>query len=53
MITCLIFVIIKMPVSREVQDKLFLASNYIGYILIIWPLFLIMIYLFRKKQVQV
>lgn len=53
MITCLIFVIIKMPVSREVQDKLFMASNYIGYILIIWPLFLIMIYLFRKKQVQV
>ncbi|UZN00759.1 hypothetical protein OL548_15660 [Lysinibacillus sp. MHQ-1] len=39
-----------MPFSREFQEKLFTASNYIGYMLIIWPIFLSMIYIVRKKE---
>ncbi|WP_155590670.1 GerAB/ArcD/ProY family transporter [Lysinibacillus cavernae] len=52
-ITIIIFVIIRMPFSREFQEKLFLASNYVGYLIVIWPVFLIIIYTLRKKQVQV
>ena len=43
----------KMPFSREFQEKLFMASNYVGYVLVIWPVFLILIYVIRKKQVQI
>jgi len=52
-IAFIIFIIIKMPFSREFQEKLFMASNYMGYLLVIWPVFLILIYIIRKKQVQV
>ncbi len=52
MIAAIIFLIIRMPFSREFQEKLFTASNYIGYMLIIWPIFLSMIYVVRKKKVQ-
>jgi len=51
-IAAIIFLIIRMPFSREFQEKLFTASNYIGYMLIIWPIFLSMIYIVRKKKVQ-
>ncbi|MGD2196444.1 GerAB/ArcD/ProY family transporter [Lysinibacillus sphaericus] len=51
-IAAIIFFIIRMPFSREFQEKLFTASNNIGYMLIIWPIFLSMIYVVRKKKVQ-
>lgn len=52
-IALIIFFIVKMPFSREFQEKLFMASNYVGYVLVSWPVFLILIYVIRKKQVQV
>lgn len=51
-IAAIIFLIIKMPFSREFQDKLFTASNYVAYTLIVWPILLSIILLLRKKQVQ-
>jgi spore germination protein AB len=47
-----IFGIIMLPVNREFQQKLFDASIYIEYIVILWPIFLCLIHLVRKKQVQ-
>lgn len=52
LLAAIIFLIVRMPFSREFQEKLFTASNYIGYMLIIWPIFLGMIYVVRKKKVQ-
>lgn len=52
LIAAIIFVIVKMPFSREFQEKLFAASNYIGYMLIIWPIFLMLVYAVRKKKVE-
>lgn len=51
-ITAAIFGIIILPVSREFQQKLFDASIYIEYIVIVWPIFLCLIHLVRKKQVR-
>ncbi|EON72778.1 GerAB/ArcD/ProY family transporter [Lysinibacillus sphaericus] len=48
-----IFFVVKMPFSRDFQDQLFTGSNYVAYMLIIWPVFLSIVYLLRKKkQVQ-
>ncbi|MFA1736637.1 GerAB/ArcD/ProY family transporter [Lysinibacillus fusiformis] len=52
LLAVIIFLIVRMPFSREFQEKLFITSNYIGYMLIIWPFFLSMIYVVRKKKVQ-
>ena len=51
-ITAAIFGIIMLPVNREFQQKLFDASIYIEYIVILWPIFLCLIHLVRKKQVK-
>ncbi|MGE7624145.1 GerAB/ArcD/ProY family transporter [Viridibacillus sp. NPDC096237] len=48
----IIFLVVKMPFSQEFQEKLFSGSNYVGYVLIVWPLFLAIVHLLRKKQVQ-
>lgn len=48
----LIFIIAILPLPRELQQKLFTGNNYLAYVLIIWPLFLNILYLLRKKQVQ-
>ncbi|UED81850.1 spore germination protein [Lysinibacillus sp. CD3-6] len=49
----IIFFVVKMPFSRDFQEKLFIGASYVGYMLILWPILLIMIYAFRKKkQVQ-
>ncbi|MEG0259067.1 MAG: GerAB/ArcD/ProY family transporter [Lysinibacillus sp.] len=47
-----IFLVVKMPFSQEFQKKLFIGNNYVGYVLVIWPIFLSLVYLLRKKQVQ-
>ena len=51
-ITVAIFGIIKLPGTREFQEKLFIASTYMEYIVVIWPFFLCLIHLVRKKQVR-
>ncbi|AHN21346.1 MULTISPECIES: GerAB/ArcD/ProY family transporter [Lysinibacillus] len=53
-LVAIIFFVVKMPSSREFQDKLFTSANYVGYMLILWPVLLMMVYVLRKKkQVQV
>ncbi|MFJ8261598.1 GerAB/ArcD/ProY family transporter [Rummeliibacillus sp. NPDC094406] len=47
-----IFLLVKIPFDQATQKKIFLVSNYGEYILIIWPIFLGLLYFFRKKQVQ-
>lgn len=51
-IAAAIFGVIMLPVNREFQQKLFDASIYIEYIVILWPIFLCLIHLVRKKQVK-
>lgn len=52
-LAAIIFFIVKMPSSRDFQEKLFTATYYVGYMLILWPVFLIIVYVIRKKkQVQ-
>ncbi|SEM71370.1 spore germination protein (amino acid permease) [Paenisporosarcina quisquiliarum] len=51
-ITAAIFGVIMLPVNREFQQKLFDASIYIEYTVILWPIFLCLIHLVRKKQVR-
>lgn len=51
-ITILIFLLIILPISQELLERLFKLSNYVVYGLIIWPMFLSIIHLLRKKQVQ-
>ena len=47
-----IFLIIKLPFARDFHEKLFIVNDYLVYVLIVWPLFLSIIHLLRKKQVQ-
>ncbi|WP_102692719.1 GerAB/ArcD/ProY family transporter [Rummeliibacillus pycnus] len=47
-----IFLLVKMPFDQATQEKIFLVSNYGGYMLIVWPIFLGFLYFLRKKQVQ-
>ncbi len=35
-LVAIIFFVVKMPSSREFQDKLFTSANYVGYMLILW-----------------
>lgn len=51
-ITMLIILLIMLPISIEFKERLFKFSNYVVYVLIIWPMFLSIIHLLRKKQVQ-
>lgn len=46
----IIFFVVKMPFSRNFQDKLFIGSNYVAYMMIIWPIFLSIVYLLRKRS---
>ncbi len=48
-IILIIFGLIVMPVSTETQEKLFKLSNYAGYFLLVWPLFLCVIHFFKKR----
>ena len=48
----IIFIIAVIPLPREYQQKIFTGNNYLAYVLIIWPLFLNIFYLLRKKKVQ-
>ncbi len=50
-IAVIIFCLIKLPLSKEIQTKLIMASNYIGYIVILWPVFLGIIYLLRRNHI--
>ncbi|WP_397537456.1 GerAB/ArcD/ProY family transporter [Rummeliibacillus pycnus] len=47
-----IFLLVKLPFDQATQKKIFLVSDYGGYILIIWPIFLGFLYFLRQKQVQ-
>lgn len=47
-IVIIVFCLIIIP-SRDLQEKLFLVSNYTGYLVIIWPVSLSLIYLLRKE----
>lgn len=51
-LTIIIFLVIKLPFSREFHEKLFRVNDYLVYVIIIWPIFLCILYLLRKKQVQ-
>ena len=51
-LTIIIFLVVQMPFSQEFQKKLFIGNNYIAYVLVLWPSFLSIVYLLRKKQVQ-
>lgn len=51
-IAVIIFCIIKLPLSKEIQTKLIMASNYIGYIVLLWPVFLGIIYLLRRNHIK-
>ncbi|KAB0442142.1 GerAB/ArcD/ProY family transporter [Lysinibacillus fusiformis] len=51
-LTMATFFIVNMPVSQEFQKKLYLGSSYIGYMIIVSPIFLSLVYLIRKKKVQ-
>lgn len=51
-LTFFIFLIIKLPLARDFHEKLFKVNDYLVYVIIIWPIFLSIIYLLRKKQVQ-
>ncbi|MFJ7735299.1 GerAB/ArcD/ProY family transporter [Lysinibacillus sp. NPDC097287] len=48
----IIFLIAILQLPNVFQQKLFTGNNYLAYVLIIWPLFLNIVYLLRKKQVQ-
>lgn len=50
-LTIIVFLAVKMPFSQEFQKKLFLATNYVAYVIVIWPIFLSIVHLFRKKKV--
>ena len=47
-----IFLIIELPIPRELHEKIFRVNDYLVYVLIIWPIFLCILYLLRKKKVQ-
>lgn len=47
-----IFLVIKLPIARDFHEKLFKVNDYLVYVLVVWPIFLSIIYLLRKKQVQ-
>ncbi|WP_042476246.1 GerAB/ArcD/ProY family transporter [Bacillus ndiopicus] len=47
-----IFIMLILPISKYLKMKIFTINNYIFYLLLLWPIFLILIYLFRKKQVH-
>ena len=51
-LTIIIFLVVQMPFSQEFQKKLFIGNSYVAYVLVIWPIFLSIVYLLRKKQVQ-
>ncbi len=51
-LTMAIFFIVNIPISQEFQKKLYLGSNYIGYAIIVSPIFLSLVYLIRRKKVQ-
>lgn len=51
-LTFFIFLIIKLPFTRDFHEKFFIINDYLVYVLIIWPIFLSIIHLLRKKQVQ-
>ena len=50
-IPILVFCLADMPFSQEFQKNFFTGSYYVGYIIIIWPIFLGIVYLLRKKKV--
>ncbi|MEI4769130.1 GerAB/ArcD/ProY family transporter [Psychrobacillus sp. FJAT-51614] len=51
-IAAVVFLIIILPYSHEIREKLFEVSYYAGYLLIVWPIFLSIVHLLRKKKVQ-
>ena len=52
LITIVIFAVVVMPIPLESQKKLFEGSYYVGYLLLVWPIFLSVVHILRKKQVQ-
>lgn len=52
MIGIVIFAIIELPIPREIHEKIFRVNDYLVYVIIIWPIFLCILYLLRKKKVQ-
>ncbi|GGA23225.1 germination protein GerB [Psychrobacillus lasiicapitis] len=51
-ITIAIYIILSMPFSKEVKEKIFEAAFQTSYLMLCWPIFLIVVHLLRKKQVQ-
>ncbi|KYG90512.1 GerAB/ArcD/ProY family transporter [Metasolibacillus sp. FSL K6-0083] len=47
-----IFIALIIPLSQHLKEKIFTINNYVFYLLLLWPIFLSIIYFFRKKQVQ-
>ena len=53
-LAAIIFFVVKLPSSRAFQEALFTSANYVAYMLIFWPIVLILVHKLRKKkQVQV
>lgn len=50
-IATIIFIFVILP-SYEIKEKIFETSFYAAYVLIVWPIFLSIVYLLRKKQMQ-
>ncbi|WPK10366.1 GerAB/ArcD/ProY family transporter [Lysinibacillus louembei] len=48
----IIFILLILPLSQHLKEKIFTINNYIFYLFLLWPIFLFIIYLFRKKQVH-
>ncbi|MDF2067670.1 GerAB/ArcD/ProY family transporter [Bacillus sp. Cr_A10] len=51
-IATVVFLIIIFPYSNEMKQKLYEVSFYAGYLLVVWPIFLSIVHVLRKKKVQ-
>ncbi|WP_313894083.1 GerAB/ArcD/ProY family transporter [Psychrobacillus sp.] len=47
-----VFLVMMIPIEREYKEKLFENIFYVSFLMILWPLFLIVVHLIKKKQVR-
>ncbi|MEC1178969.1 GerAB/ArcD/ProY family transporter [Metasolibacillus meyeri] len=47
-----IFLLLILPISQHTKVKFYSLIDHAVYLMIIWPIFLLIVYFFRKKQVQ-
>lgn len=48
----IIFILLVIPISQSIKVKVFTFITDLDYLILIWPLFLLIVYFFRKKKVQ-